>query len=190
MNIHEEYWRAEHERRYAVSEDPVSSSTQALEMAELDVPSGKVFLDIGVGCGAMARLMLDAGNTVHCLDITEAARAKVPEDASFSLDVQTVGPVDLAVAHTVFQHCPAEEVLWLLGNVELNDDGVLAFQTMWMPSGTDAHNFSRTDERYEAMIEETGRELLRKIRVRWDLPGRVCRVPPGVPFHWTYFHVR
>ena len=124
-----EFWDEKHEKKdifWLTNSRP----TNVLCIHKLAIPLSAIVLDIGVGLGGFARWCHSRGNKVVSCDISEAALAKVNgvADAVLISDLATVGPVDIAVCHLVFQHCYDEQILHILQNVKLTPGGVFSFQ--------------------------------------------------------------
>lgn len=93
---------------------------------------GKDVLEIGVGLGKMTHELSRVARNVYASDISEVGLNKVKaitKKTVLSKDIVTLPPVDIAICHLVFQHCPDEEIHRIIKEVNLKDDtGVLFFQ--------------------------------------------------------------
>lgn len=91
----------------------------------------KDILEIGVGTGSVTKV-ISKSNSVYCVDISTVAIENVKNIAKDIFTVDKIGsapPVDIAICHLVFQHCSEEEILYILDNVNLKDDGFITFQS-------------------------------------------------------------
>jgi precorrin-6B methylase 2 len=124
-----EFWEEQHRagNRYWLTG---SNPMRVLQQHRLEMPQGKVVLDIGVGEGVFSRACARAKNTVIACDISETALHKVRLIARTFLvnDLVSAPPVDLAVCHLVFQHCSDAMVKHILHSVTLKRSGLLSFQ--------------------------------------------------------------
>lgn len=97
---------------------------------KLDIPKNLDILDIGVGDGQLTK-ECSIDNRVYSVDISSIALEKVKnyaESVYLTNFISSIPPVDLAVAHLVFQHNPENEVHRIIKSVNLKVNGIFCFQ--------------------------------------------------------------
>lgn len=94
------------------------------------IPKNKKVLYIGVGYGNCVKELVRLDNIVYGVDISYVALNNVkPFCATYhTKDLNLIEPVDLAIAHLVFQHNYEEEIFRIINSVNLTDDGIFSFQ--------------------------------------------------------------
>jgi len=124
-----EFWEEQH-RKANVLWLTHSNPLNVIRTHGLTISPDVRVLDIGVGSGGFARWCHRQGNKVVSCDISEKALDKVKDVADTVLidDIGSIGVVDLAVCHLVFQHCTDEQILHILNNVRLSHRGLFSFQ--------------------------------------------------------------
>jgi hypothetical protein len=97
---------------------------------KITTPTSKKVLYIGVGYGNCVKELKQLGNTVYGVDISHVALDNVKPFCTtyHTKDLNLIEPVDLALAHLVFQHNSEEEIFRIINSVNLTDDGVFSFQ--------------------------------------------------------------
>jgi len=142
MTDMEDFWQEKHKESdlYWLTH---SGLQRVLEMHELDAPSDKVVLEIGVGGGHMTRA-LAKNNKVIAVDISEIAIKRLLDVVHLSylthqMPLLPEDYVDLAICHLVFQHCKESMVRFIIKSTlrALKLDGAFSFQIAHddMPTG-------------------------------------------------------
>lgn len=87
-------------------------------------------LEIGVGTGSLIEDIIKADiqcNYIPC-DISKQALVRFAGKKYLTTQLNKIRPVNLAIAHLVFQHCEPEEVERIINNVQLTSGGIFCFQ--------------------------------------------------------------
>jgi len=125
------FWNAGHSRVGDSGNYVTDLSVDELcKWHNLQPPVGKIILDIGVGYGGLAT-ELSKNNCVYGADISDLALSRIESICSgtfWTQGIRNIPPVDLAIAHLVFQHNPENEVSRIINDVNLKDDGIFSFQ--------------------------------------------------------------
>lgn len=118
----------------SVSNNRVTDTTleEALKHHSLDLANIKTVLVVGVGRGAAIKSLVERGKTVYATDISSKLVARGLEfgatKAALSTQMNTLPPVDLALAHLVLQHNVEPEVQRLINDVQLTPNGFGSYQ--------------------------------------------------------------
>lgn len=191
MDIHEskkEQWDAYYESKSYVTNSSVKS---IFKFHELDIPEYKLILDIGVGQGDFIKT-LSQYNALIGVDVSENALKIVEpycKKTYLSKNLNQIEKVDLAICHLVFQHNHEYEVLRIINDVNLKDDGVFSFQ--FAALNLDKPTLSRkvinninksmyyfySSEKMKSIIDNTNKKILKIIGPIWF----------GEPFEFDWY---
>lgn len=141
---------------------------------------GKEVLEIGVGLGTCTKALSFLADKLYCCDISRTALANVSKytiATYLTADLKNIPPVDIALCHLVFQHCSDDEIVRIINEVNLKNNGILAFQyasivdnilsdTYLELTGKGTH-FFRSKEEIEHLISLTNKELIRFEDSKW-----------------------
>ncbi len=151
---------------------------------KLSKPSGKDVLLISVGRGTSVKDFVSLGNTVYVVDISPTLVKEAveygAEKAVLTEMLSTLPPVDIAIAHLVLQHNHEDEVIRLINDTNIKDDGIGSFQycslrkdsvltqTMITDINSGELNFIGRD-RMENIVSRTNKTLIENIQgPSWD----------------------
>lgn len=118
--------------KFYLSKSFVTNSpfTHIFKYHQMEIPSDKLILDIGVGQGDFIKI-LSQNNTMIGADVSENALKVVEpfcKETYFSKNLNKIERVDLAICHLVIQHNHEYEVARIINDINLKDDGVFSFQ--------------------------------------------------------------
>lgn len=104
-------WDGWHSRGEVESTSPAG----LLELHEVEITPGMVFLDVGVGVGAMTRAAIEWGAIVDALDVSEVAGQQVSGIVrrfylADQLEELPTEEYDVALSHLVAQHMLDDEL--------------------------------------------------------------------------------
>jgi hypothetical protein len=144
----------------------------------------KSILEIGIGLGNCAKEFIKHTNNYHCCDISQSALDKVKNYAKSTFlthELKNAEPVDLAICHLVFVHCADDEVLRIINDVNLTENGQLMFQISCFAEDytvnkrvhsdliENGSHFFRNMELVKSIIDSSNKEVI-SITDAWD-PG-------------------
>ena len=130
MDVHKskkEQWDKNYISKSFVTNSPLEA---IFRYHQLEVPTNKLILDIGVGQGDFIK-NLSQYNTMIGADVSENALNVVKsycKNIYFSEKLDEIESVDLAICHLVMQHNHEYEVARIIDDVNIKDDGMFSFQ--------------------------------------------------------------
>lgn len=133
--IQRDQWNAHHALNYKNPEDNYVTRSSFDEINSYhklpSISKDHTVLDIGVGHGALVKYFKTLGCTTIGCDISDVALEQVApycDKTILSKNIADCPPVDLAIAHLVFQHNFKNEVQRIINEVPLKDNGIFSFQ--------------------------------------------------------------
>ena len=134
----------------------------------------KKILEIGVGTGSMTAELPKYSSKIYCCDISQAALDNVKQyvTQTFSTEkIKDIPPVDIAFSHLVFQHCTNEEILRIINETNLTENGVFSFEFISLVDNViidkvqnfidNKTHFFRSLQELTSLLEDTNKEILK-----------------------------
>tara|TARA_Y100000593_G_scaffold95015_1_gene198295 strand:- start:38686 stop:39327 length:642 start_codon:yes stop_codon:yes gene_type:complete len=97
----------------------------------LNIDKNKSFLDIGIGGGASGVGIKSRVNKIIGVDISSKSleiSKNFYDELYLTDDINKIEPVDIAFSHLCIQHNHEEEVIRIIDDVNIKDDGIFSFQ--------------------------------------------------------------
>ena len=177
-NIKKEQWNKFHKINKYVTN---SSINEIFGYHQLEIPTNKLVLDIGVGRGDFIK-NLSKYNTMIGVDVSQDALEVVKpfcKDTCLSEKLNELEGVDLAMCHLVMQHNHEYEVTRIINDVNINHDGIFSFQFASLnPNKTilselimnDVNNsmlYFYSQKKMESIVGNTNKKLINVIGPIW-----------------------
>lgn len=178
-----------------------STSPEALlHLHEVVISPGMVFLDVGVGVGAMAKAAVEWGAVVDALDVSEVAGQQLSGVVrrfylAAEIEELPTEEYDLALSHLVAQHMLDQELRQQSEHIyrALRPGGVFTIQFAGSDQGaadrllpsTDCvgHMVRSPDEAFQCLHHRPGEARLIRDPERW------ADTNTGIATYYYYIHV-
>jgi predicted TPR repeat methyltransferase len=153
----------------------------------------KKILEIGVGTGSMSEVLPNYSSEIYCCDISQTALDNVKQYATQTFlteKLKDIPPVDLAFSHLVFQHCTDKEILRIINEVNLTDNGVFSFEFVSLVDNViidkvqnfidNKTHFFRSLEDLKSLLKDSNKEIV-KVEVpvfhqKWQFESNFVKV--------------
>jgi SAM-dependent methyltransferase len=134
----------------------------------------KKILEIGVGTGSMSAELPEYSSEIYCCDISQVALDNVKKYATQTFlteNLKNIPPVDMAFSHLVFQHCTNEEILRIINEVNLTENGVFSFEFISLVDSViidkvqnfidNKTHFFRSLQELTSLLEDSNKEIVK-----------------------------
>ena len=166
-----EFWNKQHkEGKNWIGNSPFQKVVQYHKL-NLNNYKNKKILEIGVGSGLFIKGIKNYTDKIYASDISNTSLEKIKTYAEVFLteDLMKIPKVDLAICHLVFQHCSDEEMIRIINEVQLSNNGVFSFQYAYLRGNNFINNngqilnhthFFRNPEKMRDIIANSNKYMI------------------------------